>query len=122
MTGPGTAHTARPRALAHAAVFAAEGPEDRPRRARIAPALAELEIPACKTPGDLNLAEARQLEASGAMAQIRQAMGSIQEATHQNLASTRQVEQAARDLNRLGARLMALVGAPANGAAPRLSA
>jgi methyl-accepting chemotaxis protein len=44
------------------------------------------------------------------MVQIRQAMGSIQEATQQNLASTRQAEQAAQDLNVLGTRLMEMVG------------
>jgi methyl-accepting chemotaxis protein len=49
------------------------------------------------------------------MAQIRQAMGSIQEATHQNLSSTRQAEQAARDLSQLGTRLLELVGGDGNG-------
>ena len=44
------------------------------------------------------------------MAQIRQAMGNIHEATQQNLASLRQAERAAHDLNELGRRLMALVG------------
>ncbi|MEA3246307.1 MAG: hypothetical protein U9Q74_09145, partial [Gemmatimonadota bacterium] len=44
------------------------------------------------------------------MEQIRQAMGGIREAMQQNLASTRQTEQAAHDLNTLGARLVALVG------------
>lgn len=44
------------------------------------------------------------------MTQIRQAMGDIQEATHQTLTSTRQSEQAAQDLNELGMRLLALVG------------
>lgn len=43
------------------------------------------------------------------MAQIRQAIGSIQEATQQNLASTRQTEQAAADLNSLGNRVLQLV-------------
>jgi methyl-accepting chemotaxis protein len=44
------------------------------------------------------------------MTQIRQAMGHIHEATQQNLASTRQAERAANDLNELGRRLVALVG------------
>ena len=44
------------------------------------------------------------------MTQIRQAMGNIQEATQQNLAATRQAENAARDLNALGGRLLELVG------------
>jgi methyl-accepting chemotaxis protein len=49
------------------------------------------------------------------MAQIRQAMGSIQEATQQNLASTKQAERAAQDLNALGARLLALIGGDQQG-------
>lgn len=44
------------------------------------------------------------------MSQIRQAMANIHEATQQTLASTRQSEQAAQDLNRLGDRLVDLVG------------
>jgi methyl-accepting chemotaxis protein len=44
------------------------------------------------------------------MTQIRQAMSNIQEATHQTLASTRQAEQAAADLNRIGAHLATMVG------------
>ena len=44
------------------------------------------------------------------MVQIRQAMANIHEATQQNLASSKQAEQAAQDLNRLGARLLALTG------------
>jgi len=39
------------------------------------------------------------------MAQIHQAMRNISQVTNQNLGSTRQTEQAARDLNRLGERL-----------------
>ena len=39
------------------------------------------------------------------MAQIHQAMCNISQVTNQNLGSTRQTEQAARDLNRLGERL-----------------
>lgn len=39
------------------------------------------------------------------MAQIHQAMRNISQVTNQNLGSTRQTEQAARDLNQLGARL-----------------
>jgi methyl-accepting chemotaxis protein len=45
------------------------------------------------------------------MSQIRQAMTSIQEATRQNLASTRQAEEAARSLSGMAARLVELVGA-----------
>jgi methyl-accepting chemotaxis protein len=44
------------------------------------------------------------------MVQIRQAMGNIQEATQQNLSSTKQAERAAQDLNALGTRLVELVG------------
>ncbi|MBI1967650.1 MAG: chemotaxis protein, partial [Gemmatimonadetes bacterium] len=44
------------------------------------------------------------------MTQIRQAMASIHEATQQNLASTKQAERAAQDLNALGTRLLDLVG------------
>jgi methyl-accepting chemotaxis protein len=47
------------------------------------------------------------------MAQIRQAMGSIQEATQQNLASTRQAEDAARALNAQAGRLVRFVGGDA---------
>ncbi|MBI4500596.1 MAG: methyl-accepting chemotaxis protein, partial [Gemmatimonadetes bacterium] len=43
------------------------------------------------------------------MGQIRQAMANIQEATQQNLASTRQAERAAQDLNVLGGKLLELV-------------
>lgn len=50
-------------------------------------------------------------EQAAGMSQIRHAMASVQEATHQTLASTRQAEGAAQDLNRLGARLLDLVGA-----------
>jgi methyl-accepting chemotaxis protein len=44
------------------------------------------------------------------MSQIRQAMGNIHLATQQTLASTRQAEHAAQDLNELGTRLLDLVG------------
>jgi methyl-accepting chemotaxis protein len=44
------------------------------------------------------------------MDQIRQAIANIHDATQQNLTATRQSEQAAQDLNRLGSRLTALVG------------
>ncbi|MBI4542394.1 MAG: chemotaxis protein [Gemmatimonadetes bacterium] len=44
------------------------------------------------------------------MTQVRQAMGNIHEATQQNLASTKQAERAAQDLNALGTKLLALVG------------
>jgi hypothetical protein len=52
------------------------------------------------------------------MGQVRQAMANIHEATQQNLASTRQAEQAARDLDGLGSRLLALVGTNRRGQAP----
>jgi methyl-accepting chemotaxis protein len=44
------------------------------------------------------------------MGQIHQAMRNIDQVTKQNLTATRQAEQAARDLNVLGAQLAALVG------------
>lgn len=44
------------------------------------------------------------------MTQVRQAMGNIHEATQQTLASTKQAERAAQDLNVLGTKLLALVG------------
>lgn len=44
------------------------------------------------------------------IAQIHQAMKNINQATHQNLASTRQQERAAQDLNGLGVRLKDLLG------------
>jgi len=44
------------------------------------------------------------------MTQIRQAMVNIHEATQQNLASTKQAERAAQDLNALGTSLLQLVG------------
>lgn len=51
------------------------------------------------------------------MAQIRQAMGNIHQATQQNLASTKQSERSAQDLNALGRRLLTLVsGNSRNGA------
>ena len=43
------------------------------------------------------------------MTQIRQAMSNIHEATQQNLASTKQSERSAQDLNLLGRRLLVLV-------------
>ena len=54
------------------------------------------------------------------MSQIRQAMGNIHQATQQTLASTRQAEHAAQDLNELGARLLELVGSE-TARAPRRS-
>ena len=44
------------------------------------------------------------------MTQIRQAMVSIEEATRQSLASTRQAEEAARGLNAQAGLLLTLVG------------
>jgi methyl-accepting chemotaxis protein len=63
------------------------------------------------------LASAGQ-QAAG-MTQIRQAMGNIQQATQQNLASTRQAERAAQDLHALGGKLLALVGGNDRAAATR---
>lgn len=48
------------------------------------------------------------------MEQIRQAVGSIHEATQQNLTASRQSEQAAEDLNILGHQLIVLVGQKSN--------
>jgi methyl-accepting chemotaxis protein len=54
------------------------------------------------------------------LTQIRQAMGSIHEAMQQNLASTKQAERAAQDLDALGRRLQEIVtGSRTNGANPR---
>ncbi len=47
------------------------------------------------------------------MDQIRQAIANIHDATQQSLMATRQTEQAAQDLDKLGGRLTALVGAGA---------
>lgn len=47
--------------------------------------------------------------------QVAYAMRSIQEASAQNMASTRQVEQAARELNELSSRLEELVAGESNG-------
>ena len=44
------------------------------------------------------------------MAQINQAMKSIDQVARQNVTAVRQAEQAARDLNNLGGRLAALTG------------
>jgi methyl-accepting chemotaxis protein len=55
------------------------------------------------------------------MTQVRQAMASIHEATQQNLASTRQAERTAQDLNALGNRLLALVGGNRHRPEPRSS-
>jgi len=47
------------------------------------------------------------------MEQIRHAVSNIHQATQQNLTASRQSEQAAQDLTRLGDRLLALVGSTA---------
>jgi methyl-accepting chemotaxis protein len=52
---------------------------------------------------------------STGMSQIRQAIGNIQQAAQQNLAATRQAESAAQELNRLGSRLIELVGTAGRG-------
>ncbi|MEO8580125.1 MAG: methyl-accepting chemotaxis protein [Gemmatimonadales bacterium] len=49
------------------------------------------------------------------MEQIRHAIGNIHQATQQNLVSSRQSEQAAQDLTRLGEQLSRLVGSKHNG-------
>ena len=49
------------------------------------------------------------------MDQIRQAIANIHDTTQANLAATRQTETAAQDLDKLGSRLLALVGANGNG-------
>jgi methyl-accepting chemotaxis protein len=54
-----------------------------------------------------------QQQAAG-MDQIALAMQNIQQASTQNMASTRQVERAAQDLNELAGRLKALVAASGN--------
>jgi methyl-accepting chemotaxis protein len=48
------------------------------------------------------------------MDQIRQAVHNIQDATQQNLSASRQSEQAAQDLTKLGNRLLDLVGTSRN--------
>jgi methyl-accepting chemotaxis protein len=53
------------------------------------------------------------------MDQIRQAIANIHDATQQNLTATRQSEQAAQDLDKLGSRLTALVGVTAAARARR---
>jgi methyl-accepting chemotaxis protein len=51
------------------------------------------------------------------MAQIHVAMRNISQVTNQNLGSTRQTEQAAKDLSRLGERLRERLGGFQNDAA-----
>ena len=48
------------------------------------------------------------------MEQIRHAIASIHQATQQNLTASRQTEQAAQDLSKLGSRLIGLVGSRTN--------
>ncbi len=57
----------------------------------------------------LQIAASAGQQAAG-MAQIHQAMRNISQVTTQNLASTKQAEQAAQDLNLLGGRLKELLG------------
>ncbi|HEX6588645.1 MAG TPA: methyl-accepting chemotaxis protein [Longimicrobiales bacterium] len=74
--------------------------------------------------GEASLAAAQIVASAGeqsvGMSQVRQAMGNIETATQQTVASTRQAEAAAQDLNRLGARLLDLVGR--DGLQPRSAA
>ena len=63
---------------------------------------------------------AAQIQASAGqqaigMEQIRQAIGNIHDATQQHLLATRQSETAAQDLNRLGEKMVELVGAKRRG-------
>lgn len=64
--------------------------------------------------GDTAQAAAQIVASAGqqavGMTQIRQAIASIHEAAQQGLASTKQAERAAQDLNDLGGRLLDLVG------------
>jgi methyl-accepting chemotaxis protein len=55
---------------------------------------------------------------STGMSQIKQAVASIQQAAQQNLAATRQAEAAARELNRMGSRLIELVGGTSSNGRP----
>lgn len=52
------------------------------------------------------------------MEQIRHAVGNIHQATQQNLTASRQSEQAAQDLTKLGDRLLAMVGGANQSHAP----
>ena len=67
--------------------------------------------------GDAAQAAAQIVASAGqqaiGMEQIRQAIGNIHDATQQHLTATRQSETAAQDLNKLGTRLVELVGANA---------
>jgi methyl-accepting chemotaxis protein len=53
------------------------------------------------------------------MDQVALAMENIRQASTQNMASTRQVERAAQDLNTLAGRLKALVAVSGNQREPR---
>jgi methyl-accepting chemotaxis protein len=64
--------------------------------------LADMIHEASQAAGQISASASQQ--ATG-MAQIHQAMRNISQVTNQNLGSTRQTEQAAKDLNRLGERL-----------------
>jgi methyl-accepting chemotaxis protein len=68
--------------------------------------LADIIVEAAQTAMQISASAGQQ--AIG-MSQIQQAMRNISQATNQNLASTRQAEQAARDLNGVGLRLRALL-------------
>jgi methyl-accepting chemotaxis protein len=70
-----------------------------------------------ETANEAALAVAQIVASAGQQAigmdQIRQAIANIHDATQQNLTATRQTESAAQDLNKLGSRLVALVGTSA---------
>ena len=75
-------------------------------------------MPVAETVNEAAQAAAQIVASAGqqaiGMGQIRQAIANIHDATQQNLTATRQSEQAAQDLNRLGTRLVNLVGASAS--------
>lgn len=70
-------------------------------------ALAEAVSGAAQAAAQISASAGQQ---SSGMSQIKQAVASIQQAAQQNLAATRQAEAAARELNRMGSRLVELVG------------
>jgi methyl-accepting chemotaxis protein len=67
-----------------------------------------------ETLGEAARAAAQTVASAGqqaaGIAQVHQAMKNIDQVARQNLAATRQAEQAAQNLNALGAELAALIG------------